>query len=111
MEHCSARWAAGRRRSPAAGIKEGGRVALADWGGVRSTAVTLAAAHLGAATAQMNPLLTADELAQLAEVAGCSGVGVADDGAAPALARALGANPLGRAAGRGPAAADAGGGG
>ena len=33
-------------------------VALADWGGVRTTAVTLAAAGLGAATAQMNPLLT-----------------------------------------------------
>ena len=51
-----------------AGIGAGDRVALAEWGGVRSTAVTLAAAHLGAATAQMNPLLTADELAQLAAV-------------------------------------------
>ena len=75
----------------AAGVAVGDRVALADWGGVRSTAVTLAAAHLGAATAQMNPLLTADELAQLVATAGCGPVGVADAGAAAALERATGA--------------------
>src|SRR5215469_14668987 len=73
-----------------AGFGAGDRVALADWGGVRSTAVTLAAAHLGAATAQMNPLLTADELAQLATVAACRPVGVADAGAAAALRKAVG---------------------
>ena len=78
----------------AAGVAVGDRVALADWGGVRSTAVTLAAAHLGAATAQMNPLLTADELAQLVATAGCGPVGVADAGAAAALERATGAPPL-----------------
>jgi acyl-CoA synthetase (AMP-forming)/AMP-acid ligase II len=81
------RWAA---TLAAAGIGEGDHVALADWGGVRSTAVTLAAAHLGAATAQMNPLLTSDELAQLATVAACRPVGVADAGAAAALRKAVG---------------------
>ena len=59
-----------------AGVGPGDRVALVDWGGVRSTAVTLAAAHLGAATAQMNPLLTVGELAQLVDVAGCGPVAV-----------------------------------
>ena len=78
----------------AAGVTAGDRVALADWGGVRSTAVTLAAAHLGAATAQMNPLLTGDEFAQLAEIAGCGRVGVADVGAAAPLGAALGAATL-----------------
>jgi acyl-CoA synthetase (AMP-forming)/AMP-acid ligase II len=78
----------------AAGIGAGDRVALADWGGARSTAVTLAAAHLGAATAQMNPLLTPDELAQLAETARCRPVGVADAGAAEALSQAIGAAAL-----------------
>jgi long-chain acyl-CoA synthetase len=63
------RWAA---TLSAHGIARGDRVALVDWGGVRSTAVTLAAAHLGAATAQMNPLLTAGEIATLVEVAGCA---------------------------------------
>ena len=75
----------------AAGIGAGDTVALADWGGVRATAVTLAAAHLGAATAQMNPLLTADELGQLVVTAGCRPVGVATDGALSALSSALGA--------------------
>jgi acyl-CoA synthetase (AMP-forming)/AMP-acid ligase II len=71
------------------GIGAGHTVALADWGGVRSTAVTLAAAHLGAATAQMNPRLTAGELAQLVEVSHCSAVGVAEADAVPALTDAL----------------------
>ncbi|HZQ58486.1 MAG TPA: class I adenylate-forming enzyme family protein [Acidimicrobiales bacterium] len=81
------RWAA---TLAAAGIGAGDHVALADWGGTRSTAVTLAAAHLGAASAQMNPLLTSDELAQLATVAACRPVGVADAGAAAALRKAVG---------------------
>jgi len=80
-----------------AGVGPGDHVALADWGGVRSTAVTLAAARLGAATAQMNPLLTAGELGQLAELAGCAPAGVATDGARDALADALGG--LGRGQG------------
>ncbi len=74
----------------AAGVGPGDRVALVDWGGVRSTAVTLAAAHLGAASAQMNPLLTVGELSQLVEVAGCSPVAVTSADHATRLARALG---------------------
>lgn len=62
------RWAA---TLDSQGVKAGDRVALIDWGGRRATAATLAAAHLGAATAQMNPLLTDSELAQLAEEAHC----------------------------------------
>ena len=46
------------RHPGSAGVGPGDRVALFDWGGVRSTAATLAAAHIGAATSQMNPLLT-----------------------------------------------------
>ena len=53
------------------GARQGDRVALVDWGGLRATAATLAAAHLGAATAQMNPLLTDGELALLAAEAQC----------------------------------------
>jgi long-chain acyl-CoA synthetase len=81
------RWAAALA---AAGIGAGDHVALADWGGLRSTAVTIAAAHLGAATAQMNPLLTSEELAQLARVAGCRPVGVAHARTAVALRKAVG---------------------
>ncbi len=81
------RWAA---TLVARGVGPGDTVALADWGGVRSTAVTLAAAGLGAATAQMNPLLTSTELAQLVGVCGGADVGVADDAAAADLAEALG---------------------
>jgi len=90
------RWAA---TLAASGIGPGDHVALADWGGVRSTAVTLAAAHLGAATAQMNPLLTSDELAQLATVAGCRPVGVAHAGAADALRKAIDGDVLEQASG------------
>jgi len=73
------------------GAGSGAKVALVDWGGVRSTAVTLAAAELGAATAQMNPRLTGGELAQLVEVSGCAPVAVVDDEATAAVAAALGA--------------------
>ena len=66
----------------AAGVGPGGRVPLCDWGGVRSAAATLAAAHLGAATTQMNPLLTARELRELIEVSGSGPVGVAGPDAA-----------------------------
>jgi long-chain acyl-CoA synthetase len=78
----------------AVGIGPGDRVALADWGGLRSTAATLAAAHLGAATAQMNPLLTEGELAQLVDVAACRPTGVADEAVVDRLTAALG--PEGR---------------
>jgi acyl-CoA synthetase (AMP-forming)/AMP-acid ligase II len=101
------RWAAALA---AAGIEPGDHVALADWGGVRSTAVTLAAAHLGAATAQMNPLLTSDELAQLATVAGCRPVGVANADAAAALGKALGGDVLEAVSGSPPVPARAPGG-
>jgi long-chain acyl-CoA synthetase len=90
------RWAA---TLAAAGIGPGDHVALADWGGTRSTAVTLAAAHIGAATAQMNPLLTSDELAQLAVVAGCRPVGVAAEATADALRKALDGEVIGSASG------------
>ena len=54
----------------AQGIKAGDRVAVVDWGGIRSTAITLAAARIGAASAHMNPLLTAGELRALVELSG-----------------------------------------
>jgi long-chain acyl-CoA synthetase len=72
------------------GIEPGQRVPLADRGGVRSTAVTLAAARLGASTAQMNPVLTETELRQLVEVSGAAPVGVAEGPVAARLAPALG---------------------
>ena len=81
------RWAA---TLAARGIGPGQTVALADWGGVRSTAVTLAAAGLGAASAQMNPLLTSTELAQLVAVSGGATVAVADRDATAAMTAALG---------------------
>jgi len=61
-----------------AGVQEGDRLALVDWGGKRSTAATLAAAHIGAATAHMNPLLTTNELAALVDVSYCISIGVAN---------------------------------
>ncbi|MGZ4760757.1 MAG: class I adenylate-forming enzyme family protein [Acidimicrobiales bacterium] len=74
----------------AAGVSAGDRVAVVDWGGTRSAAVTLAVAHLGAATTQMNPLLTARELAQLVEVSSSGPVGVAGDDGGDHLLTALG---------------------
>jgi len=59
-----------------AGAGPGDRVPLVAWGGLPAVAGTLACAHLGAAAAAMNPLLTAGELAQLREVAGCADVEV-----------------------------------
>lgn len=85
------RWAATLN---AAGVGAGDRVALADWGGLRSTAVTLAAAHVGAATTQMNPLLTSRELAELIEVSGVGLVGAAGDDAREKLTAALGPDGL-----------------
>jgi acyl-CoA synthetase (AMP-forming)/AMP-acid ligase II len=74
----------------AAGLEPGQRVAVVDWGGVRSAAVTLAAARMGASSAQMNPLLTEAELAQLVEVSGCVPLGVAEGDVAVRLGAALG---------------------
>lgn len=53
------------------GVGAGDRIALIEWGGLRAAALTMAAAHLGAAAAHMNPLLTPGELAALVEVSGC----------------------------------------
>ena len=53
------------------GVRAGDRVAVVEWGGVRSTAVTLAAARLGAASAHVNPLLTDGERAELLALSGC----------------------------------------
>jgi long-chain acyl-CoA synthetase len=71
-------------------VGPGDRITLAEWGGPRGTAVTLAATAIGAATAQVNPLLTAPEIAQLIEVAECGPVAVATPGARDAVAEALG---------------------
>ena len=73
----------------AAGVRAGDRVPLVDWGGVRSIAVTLAAAHLGAATAQMNPMLTSTELAVLVDASNCCAIGVATTEAHDSLGAAL----------------------
>jgi long-chain acyl-CoA synthetase len=73
-----------------AGVRAGDRITLAEWGGPRGTAVTLAATALGASTAQMNPLLTTTEIGQLVEVADCTTVAVAAPGARAAVAEALG---------------------
>ncbi len=85
------RWAA---TLAGAGVGEGDRVALVDWGGVRSAAVTLAAAHLGAVTTQMNPLLTSRELAELVDVSGGGLVGVAGADGREKLDAALGPGGL-----------------
>jgi acyl-CoA synthetase (AMP-forming)/AMP-acid ligase II len=54
-----------------AGTKPGDHVAMALWGGLPAVAGTLACAHLGAAVAAMNPLLTPGEIAQLRAIASC----------------------------------------
>jgi long-chain acyl-CoA synthetase len=71
------------------GIGPDDHVALVDWGGTRAVATTLAAAHLGAATAQMNPLLTPTELGQLVDVSTCASVGVSCATSAGDLGHAL----------------------
>jgi acyl-CoA synthetase (AMP-forming)/AMP-acid ligase II len=83
----AARWSTTLR---AHGVAPGDRVALTDWGGLRSTAATLGAAAIGAATAHMSPLLTESELAQLVTTAGCAPVAISGPDAAGALAAALG---------------------
>jgi long-chain acyl-CoA synthetase len=59
-----------------AGVGPGDTVALVDLAGALPVATILAAARLGAATAQMNAYLTAGELRQLVEIVGAR-VGVA----------------------------------
>jgi acyl-CoA synthetase (AMP-forming)/AMP-acid ligase II len=92
--HCSYRDLARSVRGVAAaltarGVGRGDRVALVDNGSVLSVATILAAARIGAASAQMNVLLTADELGQLATAVGAR-VGVAGQPFRASPARALG---------------------
>src|SRR5665213_2600281 len=65
----------------ARGITSGQRIGLVDWGGVRSIAVTFAAAHLGAAAAHINPLLTPTELGELTALSECATMIVGEQGA------------------------------
>jgi long-chain acyl-CoA synthetase len=94
-------WSYGRLRDETAawattladsGVQTGDRLALVDWGGVRSTAATLAAAHIGATTAHMNPLLTTNELAALVDVSYCISIGVANPETMWRLHEALGSD-------------------
>jgi acyl-CoA synthetase (AMP-forming)/AMP-acid ligase II len=73
----------------ARGVEPGERVAVVDNGSVLSVATIMAAARLGAASAQMNVQLTVDELSKLAAAVGAR-VGVAGDAFRARLARALG---------------------
>lgn len=79
----------------AAGVGRGDRVALLDVASVLSTVAVLAAARVGAAAAMMNVHLTASELRQLVEDAGCAPVGVAGDDHAEKLGAALDGTVLG----------------
>jgi long-chain acyl-CoA synthetase len=73
----------------ARGVGPGARVALVDTGSVLSVATILAAARIGAASAQMNILLTRDELRELATAVDAR-VGVAGEPFRSNLAAALG---------------------
>ncbi len=73
----------------ARGVGPGARVALVDTGSVLSVATILAAARIGAASAQMNVLLTPDELRDLAQAVDAR-VGVAGAPYRSNLAAALG---------------------
>jgi acyl-CoA synthetase (AMP-forming)/AMP-acid ligase II len=71
------------------GVRRGERVALVDNGSILSAATILAAARIGAASAQMNVQLTVDELAKLATAVGAK-VGVAGEPFREGLAKAIG---------------------
>ncbi len=73
----------------ARGVGPGTRVALVDNASVLSVATILAAARIGAASAQMNVLLTPDELTKLARTVDAP-VGVAGEPFRARLAAALG---------------------
>jgi long-chain acyl-CoA synthetase len=73
----------------ARGVRPGARVALVDNGSVLSVATILAAARIGASSAQMNVMLTADELRKLATAVDAR-VGVAGAPFRTSLAGALG---------------------
>lgn len=77
------------------GVQPGWRVPLVDDASVLSVATLLAATHVGAAAALMNPRLTAGELGDLRAAAGAGPVGVAGSGYAGVLAGAGGSTVLG----------------
>ncbi len=79
-----------------AGVVPGDTVALVDLAGALPVATILAAARLGAATAQMNAYLTAGELRQLVDLVGAR-VGVAGESSAGRLGEAVDGPVLGRA--------------
>jgi acyl-CoA synthetase (AMP-forming)/AMP-acid ligase II len=60
----------------AAGVAPGWRIPLVDDASLLSVATLIAATHLGAATALMNPRLTSGELAILMDAAGTASIGV-----------------------------------
>jgi acyl-CoA synthetase (AMP-forming)/AMP-acid ligase II len=73
----------------AVGARPGDRVAVLDSAGLLSTTAVVAAARIGAVATMMNVHLTANELRELAHVAGCSAVGIAGDGYEHALTDAI----------------------
>lgn len=80
------------------GVGPGDRLAVVEVGGLLSTAVILAAAHVGAAAALMNVQLKPGELQELVRASSCAAVGVAGvpfrDGLAAAVPTVLGAEEL-----------------
>jgi len=77
----------------ARGVGPGARVALVDNASMLSVATILAAARIGACSAQMNVLLTTDELSKLAAAVD-AGIGVAGEPFRTNLAGALGAEAV-----------------
>jgi acyl-CoA synthetase (AMP-forming)/AMP-acid ligase II len=71
-----------------ADVRPGWRIPLVDDGSLLSVATVFGATHVGAATALMNPRLTADELGVLMKVAETAPVGVAGAAYAAALGQA-----------------------
>jgi acyl-CoA synthetase (AMP-forming)/AMP-acid ligase II len=83
--------AASTVRLRAEGVRPHERVPVMAASSPMTLLAILAAARLGAAGAALNPQLTADELRQLAELAGLAGVGVTDSRLGDILTTALGA--------------------
>jgi acyl-CoA synthetase (AMP-forming)/AMP-acid ligase II len=101
---------AGTARLAAEGVRPRERVPVIAASSPLTLVAILAAARLGAAGAALNPQLTADELGQLAKLAGLAGVGITDGRHGDILRTALGApgtvltdtDLLGQAAGSAP---------
>jgi acyl-CoA synthetase (AMP-forming)/AMP-acid ligase II len=77
----------------AAGVSRGQRIPLVDDASVLAVATLIGTTHLGAATALMNPRLTAGELAVLMDAAGTVSTGVVGD-AYVAVAAESGIDPV-----------------